>query len=406
MVGNVGANPAPPHARGWTDTEFAADEVDVGSPARAGMDPHRGVPRGGPEGLPRTRGDGPVLQRPHRPYDTAPPHARGWTPCYILLRADSCGSPARAGMDPPRRPRRSPWPRLPRTRGDGPSQLVRAADDVVAPPHARGWTRPDGRRVAERVGSPARAGMDPCGRARPASRRRLPRTRGDGPEAEYFEEQAKMAPPHARGWTHGAGRGAGRGDGSPARAGMDRQGPPLLSATRWLPRTRGDGPVAIASWIAVCRAPPHARGWTVCRVCRAFQGHGSPARAGMDPSSPGGTSPGAWLPRTRGDGPAGALRQGAGRTAPPHARGWTVSPVAATACAPGSPARAGMDPFRTSIVPSAGWLPRTRGDGPGGATIRGQPSRAPPHARGWTQHSRIYGDVERGSPARAGMDRS
>lgn len=52
-----------------------------------------------------------------------------------------------------------------------------------------------------------------------------------------------------------------------------------------LPRTRGDGPNAGSKAIAVRPAPPHARGWTHDTMAVLFGPQGSPARAGIDPLS-------------------------------------------------------------------------------------------------------------------------
>src|SRR5690606_892311 len=94
---------------------------------------------------------------------------------------DRIGSPARAGMDPTPASRGSACRRLPRTRGDGPFPGTVPRPWQTAPPHARGWTA-DAHALAELLaGSPARAGMDPGGMAAPGRPGGLPRTRGDGP---------------------------------------------------------------------------------------------------------------------------------------------------------------------------------------------------------------------------------
>ena len=48
------------------------------------------------------------------------------------------GSPARAGIDPPPRPRRSATDRFPRTRGDRPPSAAQGRRGLSVPPHARG----------------------------------------------------------------------------------------------------------------------------------------------------------------------------------------------------------------------------------------------------------------------------
>ena len=174
-----------------------------------------------------------------------PAHA-GMDPKYIRCAsghtADRWGFPAHAGMDPM-------------------SAGLPAGTSVRASPHTRGWTR---------FGD----GFD----------RLMRRTRGDGPSSTWrLPAHAGMDPgmdpgggsgdvreasPHTRGWTHRADQPAG-------------------PRSRWLPRTRGDGP---ASANASLRRPGLV---------------GFPAHAGMDPDlrprQRGGTVDG--LPRTRGDGP-------------------------------------------------------------------------------------------------------
>ena len=162
-----------------------------GSPAHAGMDPDAiqarsslvsdGLPRTRGDGpvqrrvipgqnstrrLPRTRGDRPVTPSPGGHQQAAPPHTRGWTRFAQTWRLPKpVGSPAHAGMDP-------------RT-----SQLAYENSFVGSPAHAGMDPRTLTRCETDAVeGSPAHAGMDPswAADARPDPSR-LPRTRGDGP---------------------------------------------------------------------------------------------------------------------------------------------------------------------------------------------------------------------------------
>src|SRR3546814_8705516 len=93
--------------------------------------------------------------------------------------------------------------RLPRTRGDGPVIQCAPVGGEEAPPHPRGWTAPTARRRRDPGGSPAPAGMDPKGPSPTDGVTGLPRTRGDGPRftAQIFVRET--APPHPRGWTPG-----------------------------------------------------------------------------------------------------------------------------------------------------------------------------------------------------------
>ncbi len=259
---------APPHPRGWTPDRGAHRQAVRGSPAPAGMDPHRHLPVRPAPGLPRTRGDGPRSARWRTAPSWAPPHPRGWTLGTIGDRNSSF------------------W--LPRTRGDGPLLGASSLRPSTAPPHPRGWT-PILSCVSYRYrGSPAPAGMDLDDRCAACVAEWLPRTRGDGPDQQGASRHQDGAPPHPRGWTPGACGGSTRGAGSPAPAGMDPTlvcraiTPVRLPRTRGdgpcvhneivetmggLPRTRGDGPHEVGTLLARLAAPPHPRGWTRRGTC-------------------------------------------------------------------------------------------------------------------------------------------
>ncbi len=255
--------------------------------------------------LPRTRGDGPPRNGQGSHSRRAPPHPRGWT----LRAMDGCcgcaGSPAPAGMDPGCAQRLPPDDRLPRTRGDGPNFRAYSHLDIRAPPHPRGWTHAYSNPQGDSDGSPAPAGMDPPPDRRHHRTRRLPRTRGDGPADRTLTIVQPKAPPHPRGWTQ-AERLQCRGTpGSPAPAGMDPRMFTAENTVGWLPRTRGDGPVAPNTALTAYGAPPHPRGWTRIHINRSKQR--------------------SRLPRTRGDGPTSHDCSGGWWQAPPHPRGWTRS---------------------------------------------------------------------------------
>ncbi len=74
-------------------------------------------------------------------------------------------------------------------------------------------------------------------------------------------------------------------------------------AAQGLPRTRGDGPLALASNNMASAAPPHTRGWTRGAADIVDGDRGSPAHAGMDPTTGSTSRRSPRLPRTRGDGP-------------------------------------------------------------------------------------------------------
>ena len=232
----------PPHARGWTLPHRSHARPQLVSPARAWMDPAPFCDQGAEGSFPRTRGDGPFANYLQTEVDLFPPHARGWTRPQGHAHAVWHVSPARAGMDPIQLRRGLPRSRFPRTRGDGPSKGTDQVGAPPFPPHARGWTCARlGIQRCERV-SPARAGMDlPQGwRAAPVSS--FPRTRGDGPHAWCDGRVHVPFPPHARGWTSDARSGQFSQNVSPARAGMDPSTRGLRSVQACFPRTRGDGP--------------------------------------------------------------------------------------------------------------------------------------------------------------------
>ena len=314
--------------------------------------------------FPRTRGDGPALNGRTVKDGSFPPHARGWTAGSEEAGGLPLVSPARAGMDP-RQARPAPRSHcFPRTRGDGPDDQVTTLVQEMFPPHARGWTRPIPRIVQiERV-SPARAGMDRCGAFRCRSSDGFPRTRGDGPPQESTGTIVDGFPPHARGWTRGGLRRRQGVEVSPARAGMDRGCTTPTTTRRRFPRTRGDGPVTPRRTAEQRMFPPHARGWTFPSASHPYRERVSPARAGMDPLTLLRSAEGAGFPRTRGDGPFGRWLMRRSRTFPPHARGWTPSPRSRLSSYRVSPARAGMDPAHLTPAPFSGGFPRTRGDGP------------------------------------------
>ena len=78
----------------------------------------------------------------------------------LLSPWEDRGSPAHAGIDPPRSECFSSVWRLPRARGDRPRAMVLGRVDIGAPPRTRGSTLtcPPPQQVAD--GSPAHAGID------------------------------------------------------------------------------------------------------------------------------------------------------------------------------------------------------------------------------------------------------
>ena len=214
---------------------------------------------------------------------------------------------------------------------------------------------------------------------------RLPRTRGDRPAIGIELNSTYQAPPHPRGSTHSKVSVLVFGVGSPAPAGIDPWGMGVSGTPRRLPRTRGDRPVRMHCTTKFCSAPPHPRGSTRSSYGRKRMETGSPAPAGIDPACrwPAGTRHG--LPRTRGDRPEALWSNLACRMAPPHPRGSTPGTAADNGYFPGSPAPAGIDPFRAEHKRSPTGLPRTRGDRPLVGKAQTEWAKAPPHPRGSTR---------------------
>src|ERR1019366_8215095 len=149
-------------------------------------------------------------------------------------------------------------------------------------------------------------------------------------------------------------------------------------------RTRGDGPLERRAEPCLHEAPPHTRGWTLVANPFKWAQEGSPAHAGMDRFIFRWRKPLGWLPRTRGDGPGIGNTRAERQGAPPHTRGWTPYGQVGTRFPDGSPAHAGMDRSALTTLRAPTRLPRTRGDGPLGVDDVARADKAPPHTRGWT----------------------
>ena len=373
-----------PPARGWTGLRRQNGRVGEVFPARAGMDRCRwGSNRRG-DGVPRPRGDGPAsCLRPVSGPVCSPP-ARGWTVLREAGLGTVDVFPARAGMD---RRRRRRWPScsgVPRPRGDGPMDGARGSSRHSCSPPARGWT--DDGVDAERHHAvfPARAGMDRRRRRRWRPQRRVPRPRGDGPTDLGVGSISSSCSPPARGWTGREEAGRRLLEVFPARAGMDRWTAPADRPATRVPRPRGDGPgQSIARvWVGLCSPP--ARGWTARVWMPNDRYYVFPARAGMDRIRSRSRTGATCVPRPRGDGPMAGNPPNAVAMCSPPARGWTGYHGAAAARAMVFPARAGMDRHRGTDVSQEGGVPRPRGDGPSHSPFSSRVCQCSPPARGWT----------------------
>ena len=193
-----------PHPRGWTPRVDLDVHVRRGFPAPAGMDPGRPKGRSTGARIPRTRGDGPRLAKAGDHDAADSPHPRGWTRADADADANLRGFPAPAGMDPGDGVRRGRGAGIPRTRGDGPSRRWWPRRRPGDSPHPRGWTLAEVADAHPDRGFPAPAGMDPPPAAPGPSGPRIPRTRGDGPSGVLIPAEDVEDSPHPRGWTRRA----------------------------------------------------------------------------------------------------------------------------------------------------------------------------------------------------------
>ena len=314
--------------------------------------------------LPRTRGDGPKQTVTQKGTTTVAPHTRGWARLYVGACPVPEGCPAHAGMGPCPSPRRCFWPRLPRTRGDGPLPSRQAMKSSGVAPHTRGWALIGDLDTLITRGCPAHAGMGPPSLATWQKLHRLPRTRGDGPITTNHVVCGQGVAPHTRGWALLHLQSPPPFLGCPAHAGMGLNKPSTVGTDTWLPRTRGDGPHAIYTPDEARMVAPHTRGWALERVQALKRSMGCPAHAGMGPAQTAGLQAIHRLPRTRGDGPPKESTRHVASLVAPHTRGWAQSASKQGVCKHGCPAHAGIGPHAQCIRQGSAWLPRTRGDRP------------------------------------------
>ena len=211
-----------PHTRGWTEGERRRSHDHHVFPAHAGMD----------------RWQSAAGRRTRR----CSPHTRGWTEARAHVGFRAAVFPAHAGMDRQSRPHSAAPSSVPRTRGDGPVRSKPVSLSISCSPHTRGWTDRRGLDQREFDVFPAHAGMDRSATASASTARSVPRTRGDGPAKHVAEGHLPPCSPHTRGWT-GCRQDPRQGRRVfPAHAGMDRGATMRRRHRRRVPRTRGDGP--------------------------------------------------------------------------------------------------------------------------------------------------------------------
>ena len=295
--------------------------------------------------------------------------------------------------------------RVPHTRGDGPELQAAIDSQVTSVPHTRGDGPPScALCTRESACSPHAWGWTERQHDLLSYPNRVPHTRGDGPMSYPDMARWQECSPHAWGWTGFEERQWPMKDVFPTRVGMDPEPEPIVIDTPRVPHTRGDGPSDGTYHTRGIGCSPHAWGWTGYQSVRASPGFVFPTRVGMDRQRDRAIRPRAGVPHTRGDGPT--LRcAGVPLTAcSPHAWGWTVADRKALAQEVVFPTRVGMDRRRSRMRWREGSVPHTRGDGPGVVGCRLPIATCSPHAWGWTAHPELGGQRCDVFPTRVGMD--
>ena len=188
------------------------------------------------------RGDRPFFVTIMRIEGVFTPHARGSTWHLPTLRISRPVYPACAGIDlvPWKRPKKRPG--LPRMRGDRPIIQIILFFLTLFTPHARGSTRQAHRRRECQPVYPACAGIDLILDLRTSIFVCLPRMRGDRPHAVVRGCVAPKFTPHARGSTRPSLCFLKPAAVYPACAGIDLSSGEAASPSGCLPRMRGDRP--------------------------------------------------------------------------------------------------------------------------------------------------------------------
>ncbi len=209
------------------------------------------------QSAPRTRGDGPSAQAIRTTAERCSPHPRGWSRPWRNHRHRRDLLPAPAGMVPVEAIRVGVRWAAPRTRGDGPSRGGRIACQHTCSPHSRGWSLTEPQRLAALLLLPAPAGMVPTWDRSTPRRRSAPRTRGDGPAAVALAHNYGLCSPRPRGWSRSDDGAGHRNHLLPAPAGWSLGG---------------------VGGCVVQAFSPHLWGWPPAVVSEASSGSCSPRK--------------------------------------------------------------------------------------------------------------------------------
>ncbi len=191
---------------------------------------------------------------------------------------------------------------------------------------------------------------------------------------------------------------------SPAHAGIDRSSTGGSRPRPGLPRPRGDRPSSPMALALSMQSPPPTRGSTQPAHVARRGAAVSPAHAGIDRQGRPPSRRSRRLPRPRGDRPRRAPPAAGLPRSPPPTRGSTPSLFTVQGTGSVSPAHAGIDLSKADWDRVPRGLPRPRGDRPSRSCPRVRHPASPPPTRGSTQSGQHGGRIRIVSPAHAGID--
>ncbi len=234
-----------PLAWGWSAAEHSGMLPATVFPTRVGMVRQHCSSGFRWPGVPHSRGDGPSVSISPMPRSRCSPLAWGWS--AIGAGVPRCVEvfPTRVGMVRDHRPARAMAGRVPHSRGDGPSSSARFAHSRSCSPLAWGWSAGVAPPDSSETVFPTRVGMVRRTAATRNAGRRVPPSRGDGPDDMRRRDQRTRCSPLAWGWSVHRARPAFHHRVFPTRVGMVRANGGSCELTPSVPHSRGDGPELI-----------------------------------------------------------------------------------------------------------------------------------------------------------------
>ena len=225
ITGYTGGQACSPHTWGWTAHAQPIESYQYVFPTHVGMDRNRKPDTTRSRSVPHTRGDGPKRRMSMLATKWCSPHTWGWTAYAGLKKFFKPCSPHTWGWTGAECHYRYTRRRVPHTRGDGPNGAGAAVGRRMCSPHTWGWTVPEASRRPRYIVFPTHVGMDRFSRDFSSCCSSVPHTRGDGP-------------------AHVTGTGVGVNV-FPTHVGMDRTMRRSVALARSVPHTRGDGPLSV-----------------------------------------------------------------------------------------------------------------------------------------------------------------